>query len=113
MYPVTLTFTEDYPTAAPSAAFPAGFFHPNIFGSGLVCLSILKSAGGWRPGITVKQILLGIQELLDAPNNNDAAHAMAYQLFKNPPKYVLRVKEEVRKYTPAGTEAAAGGVVVL
>ena len=24
---------------------------------------------GWKPSITVKQILLGVQELLDTPNN--------------------------------------------
>ena len=40
---------------------PAGFFHPNIYPSGTVCLSILNEDEGWRPSITVKQILLGIQ----------------------------------------------------
>ena len=28
---------------------------------------------GWRPSITVKQLLLGIQELLDTPNPNSPA----------------------------------------
>lgn len=41
--------------------FPAGFFHPNIYPSGTVCLSILNEDEGWRPSITVRQILLGIQ----------------------------------------------------
>jgi hypothetical protein len=36
---------------------------------------------GWRPAITVKQILVGIQELLDAPNAADPAQTEAYQLF--------------------------------
>jgi len=36
---------------------------------------------GWRPAITVKQILVGIQELLDAPNPADPAQTEAYQLF--------------------------------
>jgi ubiquitin-conjugating enzyme E2 I len=36
---------------------------------------------GWKPSITVKQILTGIQELLDAPNPSDPAQTDAYQLF--------------------------------
>lgn len=30
----------------------------------------------------VKQILVGVQELLDNPNNSDAAQDAAYKLFK-------------------------------
>jgi hypothetical protein len=40
---------------------PDKFFHPNIYPSGTVCLSILNEDEGWRPSITVKQILLGIR----------------------------------------------------
>lgn len=43
------------------SANPQGFFHPNIYPSGTVCLSILNEDEGWKPCITVKQILLGIQ----------------------------------------------------
>jgi len=38
--------------------------HPNIYPSGTVCLSILNEEEDWKPNITVKQILLGIQKLL-------------------------------------------------
>ena len=73
-YPLTMEFTEDYPTKPPKVCararlcssirgpcdrcsstdvlatppvplqckFPAGFFHPNIYPSGTVCLSILN-----------------------------------------------------------------------
>lgn len=60
-FPLTMEFTDDYPTKPPKCKFPAGFFHPNIYPSGTVCLSILNEDEGWRPSITVKQILLGIQ----------------------------------------------------
>jgi ubiquitin-protein ligase len=46
----------------------AGFFHPNVYPSGTVCLSILNEEDAWKPGITIKQILLGVQDLLDSPN---------------------------------------------
>jgi|TARA_B110000977_G_scaffold191570_1_gene263883 ubiquitin-conjugating enzyme E2 I len=66
---------------------PAGFFHPNIYPSGKVCLSILNEDKAWKPSITVKQILVGVQELLDNPNNGDAANSQAYAMFKNKVEY--------------------------
>ena len=36
---------------------------------------------GWRPAITVKQILVGIQDLLDQPNPADPAQTEGYHLF--------------------------------
>eukprot|EP00850_Spirogloea_muscicola_P019885 SM000201S05941 [mRNA] locus=s201:134355:135465:- [translate_table: standard] len=80
-YPLTIHFSEDYPSKPPKCKFPANFFHPNIYPSGTVCLSILNEDSGWRPAITVKQILIGIQELLDAPNPADPAQTDAYTLF--------------------------------
>ena len=56
---------------------------------------------GWRPSITVKQLLLGIQELLDTPNPNSPAQSDAYMIFtNNTPEYKKRVKEQSRKYPP-------------
>jgi hypothetical protein len=40
----------------PAGQFPAGFFHPNIYPSGTVCLSILDEEKDWKPTITVKQV---------------------------------------------------------
>jgi len=37
-------------------SFPKGFFHPNIYPSGTVCLSILNENDGWKPAITIKQV---------------------------------------------------------
>ncbi|KAK1291115.1 SUMO-conjugating enzyme SCE1 [Acorus calamus] len=36
---------------------------------------------GWRPAITVKQILIGIQDLLDSPNPADPAQTDGYHLY--------------------------------
>lgn len=41
-YPLTLQFSEDYPSKPPKCKFPQGFFHPNVYPSGTVCLSILN-----------------------------------------------------------------------
>jgi ubiquitin-conjugating enzyme E2 I len=48
--------------------------HPNIYPSGTVCLSILNEEEDWKPHITIRQILLGIQKLLkDEPNIDSPA----------------------------------------
>jgi hypothetical protein len=44
-----------------SYAWRRGFFHPNVFPCGTVCLSILNDEYDWQPGISVQQILSGIQ----------------------------------------------------
>ncbi|KAF7809851.1 soyasapogenol B glucuronide galactosyltransferase-like [Senna tora] len=80
-FPLTLNFSEEYPSKPPKCKFPQGFFHPNIYPSGTVCLSILNEDSGWRPAITVKQILVGIQDLLDQPNASDPAQTDGYHLF--------------------------------
>lgn len=54
--------------------------HPNIFPSGYVCLSLLTS--GWKPAITLKQLLLGIQQLLDEPNLKSPANQDMYVLYR-------------------------------
>ena len=81
VYPVTMEFSEEYPSRPPKCQLPKGFFHPNIYPSGTVCLSILNEEEDWKPSITVKQILIGIQELLDNPNPNSPAQADAYHVY--------------------------------
>ncbi|XP_044967401.1 SUMO-conjugating enzyme SCE1-like isoform X1 [Hordeum vulgare subsp. vulgare] len=96
-FPLTLQFDDNYPTTAPSCRFPAGFFHINVYDSGAVCLSILGAA--WKPSITVKQILVGIQELLDDPNPNSAAQHRCYELYKkNMPEYKNKIREQAKRY---------------
>lgn len=95
-------FTKDYPSKPPKCKFTPPLFHPNVYPSGTICLSILNEEEGWRPAITVKQMLLGIQDLLDSPNVHSPAQSEAYNLcVKNPNEYKRRVKLEAKKYTPA------------
>lgn len=46
-----------------------------------MCLSLLDEEKDWRPAITIKQILLGIQDLLNEPNIKDPAQAEAYTIY--------------------------------
>ena len=99
LYKLTMEFTEDYPSKPPKCKFTPPLFHPNVYPSGTVCLSILNEDEDWRPGITVKQMLIGIQDLLNNPNPHSPAQAEAYQMFlNNKENYKRRVRLEANKY---------------
>jgi len=78
--------------------FVPPLFHPNIYPSGTVCLSILNEDEGWKPAITIKDMLVGIQSLLDEPNPDSPAQAEAYTLFKkDPASYERKVRAIVKE----------------
>ena len=78
-----MEFSEDYPNKPPKCKFAPVLFHPNIYPSGTVCLSILNEDEDWRPSLTIPQviinhlhflqILLGIQDLMNNPNEKSPA----------------------------------------
>ncbi|EKD13811.1 sumo conjugating enzyme [Drepanopeziza brunnea f. sp. 'multigermtubi' MB_m1] len=81
----------------PDGKFTPPLFHPNVYPSGTVCLSILNEEEGWKPAITIKQILLGVQDLLNDPNPDSPAQADAYNLFKKDRTgYESKIKKIVR-----------------
>ena len=97
LYNMTIQFTEDYPSRPPKCQFKPVLFHPNVYPSGTVCLSILNEEKDWRPSITIKQILLACQELLENPNPNDPAQKEPLELYvKDRDAYNKRVKEEAK-----------------
>lgn len=76
-----MIFKDDYPSSPPKCKFEPPLFHPNVYPSGTVCLSLLDEEKDWRPAITIKQILLGIQDLLNEPNAKDPAQVEAYTIY--------------------------------
>ncbi|KAK8055864.1 SUMO-conjugating enzyme ubc9 [Apiospora rasikravindrae] len=93
LFKMTMTF--------PEGKFTPPLFHPNVYPSGTVCLSILNEEEGWKPAITVKQIALGVQDLLDNPNPESPAQAEAYNLFKKDrTEYERRVRRVVKENAP-------------
>lgn len=80
--------------------FVPPLFHPNVYPSGTVCLSILNEEEAWKPAITIKQILIGIQNLLDEPNPDSPAQADAYNLYrKDKQAYERKIRQVVRENT--------------
>mmetsp|Transcript_24724 Transcript_24724/g.39857 ORF Transcript_24724/g.39857 Transcript_24724/m.39857 type:complete len:160 (-) Transcript_24724:225-704(-) len=101
VYKVTMKFSADYPTKPPKCQFKPPLFHPNVYPSGTICLSILDEDKGWKPGITVKQILLGIQALLTEPNIKDPAQQEAFDLYReNRDDYNEEIRKQALKFRP-------------
>lgn len=80
LYRVLIKFSDSYPAAAPECIFTPPIPHPNVWTTGKICLSIISY--GWKPAITVKQILLGIQELMSEPNLKSPANGGMYELYR-------------------------------
>lgn len=98
IYPVTIQFPDEYPSKPPKVQFDKGFYHPNVYPSGTVCLSILNEEQAWRPTLTLTQILTGVQELLDNPNPKSPA-SESYRDFTNKTEeYKAKVKQQAKRY---------------
>ena len=108
IFHVTLDFTDDYPANPPKCAFDPVIFHPNVFPSGGICLSLLKKPennylGGlsncWSASISLKQLALAIQELLCNPSTTHAAQREAFEMCRsNPQLYKERIRQQTKKY---------------
>ncbi|KAJ9049286.1 SUMO conjugating enzyme Hus5 [Entomophthora muscae] len=97
LYKLSILFSEDYPNKPPKCKFTPPLYHPNVYPSGTVCLSILNEDEGWKASITVKQILLGIQDLLDDPNLNSPAQEEAFRTYrKDRSAYDRRVLQQAQ-----------------
>lgn len=110
----TLRFPEDYPMQPPKMTFTTRMYHPNIFSSGDVCISILNSPGpsyssenesikddGWKPSLGAKEIVLSVLSLLTDPNHSSPANHEASQEYQN--NYVAYKKKVIRYLEESNT----------
>ncbi|CAI6371520.1 unnamed protein product [Macrosiphum euphorbiae] len=98
LYFLRMTFGDGYPLNPPQCKFEPALFHPNIHNSGLVCSSLLDQDKDWHPEITIKQLLFGMQQLLNEPNISDPAHFEASNMYcKNRKEYYKRVRAQAAK----------------
>ncbi|VDL98144.1 unnamed protein product [Schistocephalus solidus] len=58
LFHLRMYFKPEYPTTPPKCKFEPPLFHPNVFPSGTVCLSLLDEEKHWRPAVTIKQVRL-------------------------------------------------------
>ena len=60
LYKLRMLFKDDYPSSPPKCKFEPPLFHPNVYPSGTVCLSLLDEEKDWRPAVTIKQVQLHV-----------------------------------------------------
>ncbi|KAI9863792.1 MAG: Ubiquitin-conjugating enzyme E2 15 [Vezdaea acicularis] len=104
----SLTFPQEYPHRPPTMKFLTPIFHPNIYPSGTVCISILhppqddeygyeSAAERWSPVQTPETILLSVISMLSSPNDESPANLEAAKLWREDPKeFRRRVRRCVR-----------------
>uniref|UniRef100_A0A8B9HLP1 SUMO-conjugating enzyme UBC9 n=1 Tax=Astyanax mexicanus TaxID=7994 RepID=A0A8B9HLP1_ASTMX len=82
LFKLRMLFKDDYPSSPPKCKFEPPLFHPNVYPSGTVCLSILEEDKDWRPAITIKQVTWTISAELCKSFTSDPIHELLV-VFKN------------------------------
>jgi len=88
VFQLSLHFPKDYPMSPPELKFVSDFWHPNVFTTGKVCMSILHPPGEdamsgelpeerWLPTQSVTTIILSLLSLLNDPNCSSPANVDA------------------------------------
>jgi len=104
-----MTFPHDYPHQPPKMTFTTEVFHPNVYPTGDVCISILhppgtdslnpqeKACERWLPIHTVTSIALSVISMLADPNDESPANVDAAKLWReDPASFKKRVQRCVR-----------------
>ncbi|KAI9737556.1 MAG: hypothetical protein M1834_009711 [Cirrosporium novae-zelandiae] len=104
-----LTFPKEYPLMPPKLKFETPIFHPNIYPTGEVCISILhppeedkygyeSAAERWSPVQSPETILLSVISMLSDPNDESPANVEAARLWREDTKeFKKRVRKCVRE----------------
>lgn len=109
-----LTFPAEYPLMPPKLVFQTPVpFHPNIYPSGELCISILhppeedrygyeSAAERWSPVQTPETILVSVISLFSEPNDESPANLDAAKLLRaeregGPKEFRKRVRRCVRE----------------
>ncbi|KAI0399524.1 ubiquitin conjugating enzyme-like protein [Xylaria palmicola] len=112
-----LTFPPEYPHLPPKLVFQAPIpFHPNIYATGELCISILHPPGEdtfgyesaaerWSPVQTPETILLSVISLFSEPNEESPANLDAAKLLRDEREGTSR---EFRKRVRACVKASLG-----
>jgi len=88
-----ISFPQDYPYSPPTFRFSTKMWHPNIYESGDVCISILHppiddpQSGElpqerWNPTQNVRTILLSVISMLNEPNTFSPANVDASIMYR-------------------------------
>ncbi|PRP85536.1 putative ubiquitin protein ligase [Planoprotostelium fungivorum] len=88
-----LVFPKEYPNQPPKMIFLSQIWHPNVYTSGEVCISILHPPGEdaygyeqaserWLPIHSVESILISVISMLSHPNDESPANIEAAKEYR-------------------------------
>lgn len=103
-----INFPNSFPNEPPLIQFTSKLFHPNIYGDGKVCMSILhgareenfydKAEEKWLPVHTIQSIVLSMLLVIQDPNLESPANIEAAKVLReNKREYFRRVRKELAK----------------
>ncbi len=101
LYKFIASFPPDYPQKAPKITSIPPLFHPNVYPSGNLCLSLIDDTKDWKSSISIKDLLKSLQMFLSSPNGGDPAHPEAIKLFRRDLNlYNNKIKQQAKERTP-------------
>lgn len=103
---------ERYPFHPPKVRFVTKIYHPNIDGSGRICLDTLQMPpkGAWKPAWNISTVLTSIQLLMAEPNSDDPLVSEISDEYKyNRPQFIKKAEEWTQKFA-AGQKVSAASV---
>lgn len=73
LFELELEIPDRYPFVPPRLKFITPVYHPNIDTQGRICMDLLKMPpnGGWKPTISLENLVVAVQSLLGNPNPDD------------------------------------------
>eukprot|EP01060_Flectonema_neradi_P030406 TRINITY_DN4412_c0_g1_i3.p1 TRINITY_DN4412_c0_g1~~TRINITY_DN4412_c0_g1_i3.p1 ORF type:complete len:149 (+),score=18.82 TRINITY_DN4412_c0_g1_i3:497-943(+) len=85
---------HDYPHTPPKVLYDLTLnthklFHPNIDEDGKVCLNILRAE--WRPVLTLKAVIFGMELLFIEPNPGDPLNKKAAKMLREDKRMFTKV----------------------
>eukprot|EP01012_Entosiphon_sulcatum_P066100 TRINITY_DN95174_c0_g1_i1.p1 TRINITY_DN95174_c0_g1~~TRINITY_DN95174_c0_g1_i1.p1 ORF type:complete len:196 (-),score=46.04 TRINITY_DN95174_c0_g1_i1:244-786(-) len=90
-----LIISPNYPHEPPKAVCKTKLWHPNIDTDGAVCLNILRA--DYRPVLTLKHIIFGLELLFIEPNPDDPLNREAARMLRdNRAQFAETVKRWMR-----------------
>ena len=73
---------ENYPVEAPKVEFVTQIYHPNILGTGKICLDILDDPEKWSDLLTLEKVILSVVSILCEPNWQDPLDTIVRKYLK-------------------------------
>lgn len=118
-FQASLSFPKEFPSKPPVMTFTTpGFWHPNVYKDGKVCISILHEAKEdafnqqesidekWRPILSIEAVIISVMSMLSEPNFQSPANIDASVMWKDEPE---NYKKKIRRLVRKSQEIMMGG----